>query len=83
MSKKNGVVSLENLGILDEIKEVFYENTGLMISYHDSVRGLFDFYPVFEKNNYCSLLQSTPKGLKKCLYSDRCALDIAKKNMEM
>lgn len=63
--KKGTVLSLEKLGFLDEIREVFYQNTRLIISFHHQKVGDFDFYPKYERNEYCRLLQSTPSGLKK------------------
>ena len=78
--KKETVLSLEKLGFLDEIREVFYQNTGLIISFHHQKVGDFDFYPKYERNEYCRLLQSTPSGLKKCIESDSTALDKAKKD---
>jgi len=81
MKKKKGIVlGLEKLGFLDELREVFYQNTGLIISFHHQKVGDYDFYPKFERNEYCSLLQSTPSGLKKCIESDSNALDKAKKD---
>jgi len=72
------ITSLEKLGFLDELREVFYQNTGLTISFLNPNGREYDFYPGFERNLYCSLLQSTPSGLKKCIQSDSNALEKAK-----
>ena len=79
--KKEGssiVISLDKLDILDEIRENFYQNTGLIVSFHYPNVEEYDFYPVMEKNEYCQLIQSTPVGLKKCFESDKKALEDAK-----
>ncbi len=82
MKKRKGVVtSLDKLGFIDELRKVFYQNTGLIISFFHPKRGQYDFYPKFERNEYCKLLQSTSEGLKRCLKSDRDALDKAKRDM--
>jgi len=78
--RKRSVLSLEKLSFLDEIREVFYQNTGLIISFFHPQKGNYDFYPKFERNEYCSLLQSTPLGLKNCIKSDSNALGKAKKD---
>jgi len=78
--KKGQITSLDKLGFLDEIREVFYQNTGMIISFFHPGKGEYDFYPKFERNEYCRMLQSTPHGLKKCVESDRNALEKVKKN---
>jgi AraC-like DNA-binding protein/ligand-binding sensor protein len=79
---KGEETSLDKLGFLDEIREVFYQNTGMIISFFYPGKGEYDFYPRFERNEYCRLLQSTPAGLKKCLESDSDALEQARRNKD-
>jgi len=76
------ITALDKLDILDDIKEVFYKNTGLIISFYYSNDGKYDFYPKFKKNEYCMALQSTEEGLKKCLESDNSALEKAKRTKQ-
>ncbi len=76
------IVSLKKLEILDGIREVFYQNTGLIVSFHYPVSDNVDFYPVVEKNTFCKLLHSTENGFSKCLESDRAALENAKRRNE-
>ncbi len=67
---------LEKLPILDEIKNVFHKNTGLIISFHYSHKQCnnVDFYPVFEKSEFCHLIQQTQEGYSRCQDSDECGL---------
>jgi AraC-like DNA-binding protein len=60
------------MDILREVREVFYENTGLSISFRfrDS-RKTVDFYPAWERNEFCKLIQSSSLGRKRCRMSDR------------
>jgi AraC-like DNA-binding protein/ligand-binding sensor protein len=81
MTKKqpSRIIGLEKLDVLDEIREVYYQNTGLIVSFHYAFADNYDFYPVYEKHKYCKLVQSTETGLAKCIESDESALDTAKK----
>ena len=51
VGENNGIfTSLNQLPILDEIREIFYKNTGMTISFHYPGKGsAFDFYPSFER----------------------------------
>jgi len=68
---------LKDLVILDEVRRLFYQTTGLVLSFHYSDEDRYDFYPQNEKNRYCELIQSTPDGLARCLKSDNDALRMA------
>ena len=75
------IVSLHDLDIIDEIKEIFYENTGLVVSFHyPDEEKQYDFYPKKEKNEFCRLVQSTPEGMRLCCASDAKGLSEARKN---
>ena len=76
------VTSLKDLSILDEVRHIFYQTTGLVLSFLYSDEGMYDFYPQYEKNRYCELIQSTPEGLARCLKSDNDALQKANKTGE-
>jgi AraC-like DNA-binding protein/ligand-binding sensor protein len=69
---------LKDLTVLDEVRKVFHETTGLAVSFHYPGDGVYDFYPQNEKNRYCQAIQSTPDGLARCLKSDCDALLEAK-----
>lgn len=72
-------VNLDQLRILDDIKDIYYKNTGMIISFHYTGDGnRFDFYPQNERSDFCRLIHSTEKGLEKCLESDKRALEHAK-----
>lgn len=60
------------MDILREVREVFYENTGLSISFRfRDDRKPVDFYPAWERNEFCKMIQSSPLGRKRCRLSDR------------
>lgn len=74
------LIGLNDLKILDEIREIYYQNTGMIISFHHPGRkDSIDFYPVCERSDFCKLIQSTEKGFNKCLESDEKGLITAKK----
>jgi AraC-like DNA-binding protein/ligand-binding sensor protein len=60
---------------LAELQEVYYRNTGMIISLQPPARAaLPDFFPAAEKSRFCRLVQSCPEGLRRCLESDRRGL---------
>ncbi len=74
------VIRLKKLKILDEIREIYHENTGMIISFHyHGGEYRFDFYPLYERSKFCKLIQSTKEGLKLCEASDIKGLNTAKK----
>lgn len=73
-SSEKYLSSLKDLSILDEVRHIFYQTTGLVLSFLYTDEGMYDFYPQYEKNHYCELIQSTPEGLSRCLKSDNDAL---------
>ena len=74
------IYPLQDLTVLNEIRRVFFETTGLVLSFHYPGDNQYDFYPKNEKNRYCEAIQSTPEGLQRCLESDNNALCEAKKS---
>ena len=72
------VYNLKELKILDDIREVFYKTTGLAISCHYPGTKDYDFYPMVEKNPYCSAIQECEEGMERCLKSDQDALETAR-----
>lgn len=66
-AKNSMTFPLKDLTVLDEVRKVFHETTGLAISFYYPTDGLFDFYPQNEKNPYCKVIQSTAEGLACCL----------------
>lgn len=81
-SNASAVFPLKDLTVLDEVRKVFYETTGLGLSFHYPGEGGYDFYPQNERNRYCELIQSTSEGLERCLTSDRDGLCEAKQTGE-
>ncbi|MDY0290179.1 MAG: PocR ligand-binding domain-containing protein [Sphaerochaeta sp.] len=78
-SNPSTIFPLKDLTVLDEVRKVFHETTGLGLSFHYPGDGCYDFYPQNEKNSYCQVIQSTPEGLARCLRSDSTALCDARK----
>lgn len=76
------IFPLKDLTVLDEVRRVFHETTGLALSFHYPGENNYDFYPKNEKNRYCQAIQSTPEGLTRCLQSDQDALCTARKTGE-
>jgi len=54
--KKGQIKSLDKLGFLDEIRKVFHQNTGMIISFFHPGKGAYDYYPNFERNEHCLML---------------------------
>lgn len=79
-SKINMIDDLETLPVLDEVREIFYKNTGLIMSFHYAGVSKIDFYPSYEKNDYCRLIQSCDKGMRRCHESDGIGLREARMN---
>jgi len=76
------VFPIKDMKILDEVREIFYETTGLALSFHYPDEEGYDFYPKNEKNFYCEAIESTPEGVTRCLKSDRDALVKARESGE-
>lgn len=71
---------ISGLEILGEIREVFYRNTGMVISFHSpGNKYALDFFPKKQRNDFCRLVQSVPEGLRRCMESDVTGLEEAKK----
>jgi AraC-like DNA-binding protein/ligand-binding sensor protein len=72
--------NLPNLKIINQLSEIYYKNTGMVISYHyPGDNGRIRFYPQDEKSEYCRLIQSTPEGKVRCLQCDREGLETARR----
>jgi AraC-like DNA-binding protein/ligand-binding sensor protein len=66
--------------VLNQLCEIYYQNTGMVISVHyPGDDGRVDFYPQEERSDYCQLIQSTHAGLQKCLKCDREACATAQR----
>ncbi len=69
--------------ILDDIRKLFYEGTGLTISLCDiGETGAVDFYPERERNKFCRIIQSDSEGIRRCLESDSAAVKEASRKGE-
>jgi len=70
---------LQNPKILNQLSEIYYKSTGMVISFHSPGKnGRIRFYPQEEKSEYCQLIQSTREGKKRCLKCDREGLETAR-----
>jgi len=66
--------------VLNQLCEIYYQNTGMVISFHyPGEGGQLDFYPQEERSDFCKLIQSTPEGLRRCLECDREGLASARR----
>jgi len=71
---------LQNLKILNQLSEIYFKSTGMVISFHyPGKNGRIRFYPQEEKSEYCQLIQSTREGKKRCLKCDREGLETARR----
>jgi len=69
---KRELVNLSDLKILDDIREIYHKNTGMIISFHSPGKGdLWDFFPKKQKNEFCRIIQSTEEGMRRCIASDQ------------
>lgn len=75
-------MNLRDVEILDDIREVYHKNTGMVISFHYSGRNdLWDFFPKKQKNEFCKMIQSTEEGMRRCVASDRKGFAEAKQTV--
>jgi AraC-like DNA-binding protein/ligand-binding sensor protein len=71
---------LENAKVLNQLCEIYYQNTGMVVSIHQpGAAPLPSFYPVEERSEFCKLIQSTPEGLARCLQCDHEGLEVARR----
>ena len=70
---------LTSLKILSQLCEIYYRNTGMLISFQDpgSESRIVD-YPKDQKSEYCKLIQASPEGLERCRECDRQGLAAAR-----
>jgi YesN/AraC family two-component response regulator len=79
---KQELVNLRDLKILDDIREIYHQNTGMVISFHYPGRNdLWDFFPKQQKNEFCKIIQSSDEGMRRCLASDRRGFAEARKKV--
>ena len=71
---------LKDLHILNQLSEIYFQNTGMVISFQGpGEEDALLFYPQEQRSDYCSLVQSTPEGRSRCLACDREALAAARR----
>jgi AraC-like DNA-binding protein/ligand-binding sensor protein len=71
---------LKDLRILEQLCEIYYQNTGMVISIHHPGRnGRVDFYPQEQRSQFCRLVQSSVQGRRLCLTCDREGLNAARR----
>ena len=71
---------LTSLKILSQLREIYYRNTGMLISFQDPGSGGRGFdYPRDQKSDYCKLIQSSAEGLARCRECDRRGLGAARR----
>lgn len=64
--------------VIDELRHVFHETTGMIISFFSPGReGRMDFYPEEDRSSFCKLIQSGQRGKARCLSCDRVAINKA------
>ncbi len=71
---------LENTKVLNQLCEVYFQNTGMVISiHHPDTAERISFYPQEERSDFCKLIQSTSEGLARCVACDREGLAFARR----
>lgn len=71
---------LENAKVLNQLCEIYYQNTGMVVSIHQAgATPLPNFYPVEERSEFCKIIQATPEGLARCLQCDHEGLMVARR----
>jgi AraC-like DNA-binding protein/ligand-binding sensor protein len=71
---------LKDLRILEQLCEIYYQNTGMVVSIHHPGRnGRVDFYPQEQRSQFCRLVQSSVRGRELCLSCDREGLNTARR----
>lgn len=68
-----GKVSLSdivNMSAFEDASSIFHQATGMTISFYDE-EGKVVFYPAEKRCEFCYLIQSTPRGCKRCKISDK------------
>jgi AraC-like DNA-binding protein/ligand-binding sensor protein len=71
---------LKNVKVLSQLCEIYYQNTGMVLSVHQpDTAERISFYPQEERSGFCKLIQSRPQGLARCVECDREGLAFARK----
>ena len=71
---------LTSLKILSQLCEIYYRNTGMLISFQDpGSEGRIVDYPKDQKSEYCKLIQASSEGLERCRECDRQGLAAARR----
>ena len=70
---------LKSHKVLSELSEIYYHNTGMIISFHyPGEDGRYDFYPQEQRSSFCKIIQTTSAGARKCMECDRLGLATAR-----
>jgi two-component system LytT family sensor kinase len=75
---KINLSDIQDLPAFEEVASLFHQITGMVISFYDK-NGRIVFYPVETRCDFCNLIQSFPKGRRRCHLSDK---EAARKAME-
>jgi len=67
-----------NLPAFEQAADLFYRATGMTLSFPDR-NGNIVFYPHSERCGFCSLIQSTEEGMRRCQDCDRRAAEVSLK----
>jgi AraC-like DNA-binding protein/ligand-binding sensor protein len=79
MNPRLSLGDLRELKILERLCEIYYQNTGMVVSiHHPGKHGRVEFYPQEERSEFCRLVQSTREGRELCLACDRHGLESAR-----
>ncbi len=71
---------LENTKVLNQLCEIYFRNTGMVVSiHHPDTAERISFYPQEERSAFCKLIQSSPEGLARCIACDREGLAFARR----
>ena len=71
---------LKSHKVLSELSEIYYHNTGMIISFHyPGEDNRYDFYPQDQRSPFCKIIQATVEGARKCFEWNSSLIPVAYK----
>jgi AraC-like DNA-binding protein/ligand-binding sensor protein len=61
------------LPIIGDLRKLFFQTTGLTISFHNPSTDRKDFFPLVERARFCEIIHSSHQGRQRCDSSDEKA----------
>lgn len=66
-------IDFMSLPIIGELRKLFFQATGLTISFYNPQTKKKDFFPLVERALFCKIIHSSPRGAELCNLSDEKA----------